>query len=197
MHYGIVQAAGGSIDVDSLLGQGAKFRINLPLVAARRGQDVPVGPTPRHARSSARSSLPRGTENLLLVDDEVGVRRSTSKLLSSLGYAVETAGSGEEALVILARLPIDLMVTDLAMPQMTGTELAGRIRQTRPHLPIVFMSGNMDSDQLRSEIAEGQAVFLQKPVTLATLASTVRRVLDAVAAEAKAEGIHDHASSQQ
>ncbi len=183
--YGILQAVGGSIEVDSQPDQGACFRISLPLVA----QDIPRAITPKRSRST----MPRGDERLLLVDDEPSVRRSTSKLLSSLGYAVETAGSGEEALALLAQTRVDLLVTDLAMPQMTGIDLAERVRERTPELPIVFMSGNLDSDELRSQIAEGQAVFLQKPVTLMTLATCVRQVLDT----ATARGVENNASVQQ
>jgi two-component system cell cycle sensor histidine kinase/response regulator CckA len=184
--YGIVRAAGGSIEVHSELGHGARFRINFPLV----DQDIPQ-PTPQRSRSS----IPRGHERLLLVDDEPSVRRSTSKLLASLGYAVETAGGGEEALELLAHARFDLLLTDLAMPMMSGTDLAARIRQRLPELPIVFMSGNLDCEQLRSEISEGQAVFMQKPVTLAALASCVRQVLDEAAARVR--GVESHASTQQ
>lgn len=184
--YGIVRAAGGSIEVDSEPGHGARFRINFPLIE----QDVPQT-TPQRSRAS----IPHGHERLLLVDDEPSVRRSTSKLLASLGYVVETAGSGEEALDLLGRLEVDLLLTDLAMPQMSGVELAARIRQRMPELPIVFMSGNLDSEQLRSEISEGQAVFLQKPVTLAALATCVRQMLDT--ATTTVRGVQTHASSQQ
>ncbi len=174
--YGITSAAGGSIEVDSRPGDGACFRICLPLAT-----DVPTQAPP-----ASRATVPRGNERLLLVDDEPSVRRSTAKLLTSLGYTVEAMDSGRAALDWLASsdTSIDLLLTDLSMPQMGGDQLAALVHQRLPDLPIVFMSGNLESDQLRCDIAAGRAVFLQKPVTLVALASCVRQVLDMARARA-------------
>jgi CheY-like chemotaxis protein len=167
--FGIIRASGGSIGVESGLGDGARFWILLPLVAATTARPIV---TPTH------SSLPRGTERLLIVDDEPSVRRSTARLLTSLGYSIETAASGDEALAQFQACSFDLLLTDLSMPRMSGTQLAARVREFAPALAIVFMSGNVESDPLRVEIAAGQAVFLQKPITLSVLATCIRQVLD-------------------
>jgi PAS domain S-box-containing protein len=182
--YAILRAADGSIEVDSVLGEGACFRISLPRIEL----DAPLAATPK----LSRSSLPRGHERILLVDDEPGVRRSTAKLLGSLGYAVETAESGSEALDRFAHERFDIVLTDLAMPHMSGVELAARIRERRPEQLVLFLSGNLDSEQLRNDIAAGQAVFLQKPVTLAALAAHVRELLDRGATRGE-----QHASEEQ
>jgi two-component system cell cycle sensor histidine kinase/response regulator CckA len=171
--FGIVRASGGSIAVESGLGEGARFRILLPLVAAT---------TTRPISTPTQSTLPRGTERLLVVDDEPSVRRSTARLLTSLGYSLATAASGQEALAQFETASFDLLLTDLSMPGMSGTQLAARVRERAPSLPIVFMSGNVESDPLRDEIAAGQAVFLQKPIPLTVLANCIRRVLDGLAA---------------
>ncbi|MFV8753440.1 ATP-binding protein [Nannocystaceae bacterium ST9] len=167
--FGIVRASAGTISVESELGQGARFRILLPLIGE---------PASATKSGAARASLPRGSERLLVVDDDSSVRRSTARLLASLGYVLATAAGGEEALAQFQPRSFDLLLTDLSMPQMTGTELAERIRELDPELPIVFMSGNLESDPLRVEIAAGQAVFLQKPITLSLLANCIRHVLD-------------------
>jgi PAS domain S-box-containing protein len=180
--YAILRAAEGSIEVDSELGRGACFRISLPRVEL----DAPLAATPK----LSRSSLPRGHERILLVDDEPGVRRSTAKLLGSLGYAVEMAESGSEALERFGRESFDIVLTDLAMPHMSGVELAARMHEQRPEQPVLFLSGNLDSEQLRKDIAAGQAAFLQKPVTLAALAAQVRELLD----RAARRGVEQHAS---
>ncbi len=174
--FGIVRASGGSIHVESELGRGATFRIHLPLVPSQAA--APVVPP-----SLPRPSLPRGNERVLVVDDESSVRRSTARLLTSLGYALSTAASGNEALAQVEDQSFDLLLTDLSMPGMTGTELAAQIRERVPSLPIVFMSGNVGSDPLREQIAAGRAVFLQKPITLLVLATCIRQVLDGTASQ--------------
>jgi two-component system cell cycle sensor histidine kinase/response regulator CckA len=167
--FGIVQASGGHIRVDSQLGHGTAFVITLPLRAA---------PAPAPVSAPQRPALPRGRERLLIVDDEPSVRRSMARLLASLGYAVETAADGSEALAALHASARDLVLTDLSMPRMTGEELAHAIHEFAPQLPIVFMSGNLDSVPLRAKIVAGELEFLQKPVALAELAACIRRVLD-------------------
>jgi PAS domain S-box-containing protein len=166
--FGIVRGSGGNIRVDSQLGRGTAFVITLPL-------RPPLLVT---AQAQQRTTLARGSERLLIVDDEPSVRRSMARLLASLGYAVETAADGSEALALLHADARDLVLTDLSMPRMTGEQLADAIHEFAPRLPIVFMSGNLDSEPLRAKIVAGELEFLQKPVALAELAACIRRVLD-------------------
>jgi two-component system, cell cycle sensor histidine kinase and response regulator CckA len=172
--YGIIQQASGDILVESdLPGGGTCFHLYLPTVAE---------PVARPISGPHLQAVPRGTEAILLVEDDDAVRRSTTKLLGALGYRVEAACNGVEALERWDRLDVDLVLTDLSMPIMGGAELAKRLRERAPDLPIVFMSGNLDVDELREQIEHGRARFLQKPVSLRELAQTTREALDAAGA---------------
>ena len=123
--------------------------------------------------------MPKGHERILLVEDDDVVRRSTAKLLGLLGYSVELAHNGLEALTrIDAGLAVDLVLTDVRMPELGGAELAQELYARIPSLPILFMSGNLDVIELREQVEQGRVSFLQKPATLRELARATREILD-------------------
>ena len=172
--YGIVHQHSGRIEAESEPGQGALFRIFLPLT--RR-------PAEREYTAPRKRAVPGGTERVLLVEDNASVRVSMLRMLSRLGYEVETATDGLEALEMLwDGLIVDIVVTDLSMPRLDGAGLATKLEEHAPELPIIFMSGNLDDPGLRAKIEQGHARFLQKPVTLRIIAQSVREMLDASAA---------------
>ncbi|HQU14080.1 MAG TPA: response regulator, partial [Thermodesulfobacteriota bacterium] len=121
-----------------------------------------------------------GTETVLLAEDEEVVRRLTREILSGNGYKVLEAGNGREALLLSEahRGEIHLLLTDVAMPKMSGRELTERIRLQRPDLRILYMSGYTDDVILRQGVIEDGIPFLQKPFTPEALARKVREVLD-------------------
>jgi CheY-like chemotaxis protein len=171
--YGIIKASGGHIHVVSRPAQGTTFTIHLPRVPASAppaSAAVPSSPPPRE----------RGTETVLIVEDEDMVRAVVHTLLTQSGYRVLEASQGQEALTISQQHagPIHLLVTDVIMPQMSGRELAERLGQTRPEMKVLFVSGYTDDDVLRHGVREESASFLQKPFTGDALARKVREVLD-------------------
>jgi two-component system cell cycle sensor histidine kinase/response regulator CckA len=168
--YGIIRQAGGDVEVESSVGRGTSFRVYLPLAQAPAAH-VASGPHP--------AGFPRGSEHVLLVEDNEAVRLSMAKLLTALGYAVTTAADGLEAQDhINVGLDVDLVLTDLAMPRLGGAELAKWLADQGLSLPVVFMSGNLDVDELREQVELGKVQFLQKPVALRELALGVRAALD-------------------
>lgn len=168
--YGIIGQAGGDVEVESSVGRGTCFRVYLPL-APPPSIRAPSGP---HV-----AALPRGSEHVLLVEDNEAVRLSMAKLLGALGYQVTQAVDGIDALErFSAGLRFDLVLTDLAMPRLDGAQLAAELAEREPGLPVMFMSGNLDADHLRTKVELGQVQFLQKPVTLRELAPAVRSALD-------------------
>ncbi|HLG55929.1 MAG TPA: PAS domain S-box protein [Vicinamibacterales bacterium] len=168
---GVVKQSGGRIDVHSQPGLGTTFNIYLPATAAAAAGD-PI-------RSDART-LSAGTETILLVEDEPAVREMTQAALQRRGYTVLPASSGAEALEIARDNPgrIDLVLTDVVMPGMSGPQLVERLRAEHPVLAAVFMSGYTSDAVLRHGIETGEADFLQKPFSTAALAAKLRQVLD-------------------
>ena len=124
--------------------------------------------------------MPPGTETLLLVEDEAGVRGFAKRALQSCGYKVLEAEGGQNALQFAAGQmeSIHLLVTDVVMPRMSGREVAERLRAMKPGIKVLYMSGYMDDAVLRHGIVAADNDFLQKPFTPADLAIKVRHVLD-------------------
>ncbi len=171
--YGIVKQSGGYIWVDSEVGKGTSVRIYLPrLRVAER--------TPAESRRFTPASTPRGSETLLLVEDEEGVRDLIREWLVGHGYAVLAAGNGVEALDVSSSFSgrIDLLLADVVMPQMGGPALAKRLTALRPETRVIYLSGYADEALGDRQVIENGAAFLQKPFALESLVRKIREVLD-------------------
>ncbi|HEV8304399.1 MAG TPA: response regulator [Gemmatimonadales bacterium] len=170
--YGIIKQTGGHIWVYSELGRGTTFKVYLPRV------DEPAEPL--EAPSTARPQNLRGTERILLVEDESAVRAVTRQLLQRNGYTVIEAPEGGVALTLLkgGQVSVDLLLTDVVMPGMSGRELAERAVTGRPDLRVLFMSGYTDDAVVRHGILEAGLNYLQKPFHPGALLRKVRDVLD-------------------
>jgi PAS domain S-box-containing protein len=169
---GIILQSGGHIHVETGPGQGTCFNIFLPAAAARRATPAPP----------AISTPARVTGSILLVEDEIEVRRFAATLLRERGYRVIEASDGEEALSQCASERMDLLLTDVVMPKMSGTELAARVRSAQPQVRVLFMSG-YSNEVLSWPSGSGQdAGFIQKPFAVDALTSKVREMLGEKAA---------------
>ncbi len=170
--FGIVQQSGGTVACDSELGRGTRFTILLPRAA---GVEEPV----RHVERGL-SQAPKGSEVVLLVEDDEGVRGLTRLILQRSGYVVLEAKDGHEGLTTVQAHPgtIDLLVTDVLMPGLSGGALAAQALKQRPGLKILFVSGHVESTIVMEGVAAGMA-FLQKPYAPGELAAKVRSILDA------------------
>lgn len=168
--YGIVKQSGGDIGVESQVGGGTTFTISLPQVEA-------LALTPQPFRFEGPVG---GSETVLLVEDDASVRNLLATALEHQGYRVLTASHGGEALALAAAYPtiIHLLVTDVVMPQMSGPDLAARLRAVRPTMRVVFISGYTDDALSTHNIAEIGDTFLQKPFLPYELARKARAVLD-------------------
>jgi PAS domain S-box-containing protein len=172
MVYGAVQQLGGSITVESELGRGSRFRLSFAEVAEAAVLIAVDG--------GSATELPRGTETILLVEDEDAVRITTRRLLEHLGYTVLDAASGAEAIVLAERLGerVALLLTDVVMPGMNGRELATRLRASRPGLRVLYTSGHTGSVLSRHGGLEEGTHFLAKPFAPAALARKLRELID-------------------
>jgi PAS domain S-box-containing protein len=170
--YGVVKQSGGYVWVYSEPGRGTSFKIYLPRIEETA---VPAG---RDGKSDMEIPQ-RGTETILLVEDEKGVRELAREYLASSGYTVIDAEDGHTALELAAMHvgPIHLLLTDVVMPGISGRELAERVSQIRPGIKIIYMSGYTDQAVVHHGILQNDAVLLQKPFTLMTLAGKLREIL--------------------
>jgi len=170
--YGIVKQSGGSIWASSEINRGTTFTAYLP------PSSQPVSPV---VLEQTPSTIPRGAgQTILLVEDDDGVRALTLNVLIRLGYRVLSAGCGDEALGIARRTtePIDLLLTDVVMPDMGGRDLVARFARVRPGVKVLFMSGYTDDAILQHGVLDEGTAFLHKPFTHERLSAAVRSALD-------------------
>ena len=167
--YGVVKQNHGAIMVYSEPGKGTTFKIYLPMV------EVPA----EVAAANGSTAEPRGSETVLLCEDESAIRKLLQTMLGRLGYRILVAENPREALEMARRHngSIDLLLTDIVMPEMSGFELARAVRGNRPHMKVLFMSGYTDNRVNNSWMLEPGTPFLHKPFTGASLAQKVREAL--------------------
>jgi len=168
--YGIIKQSGGYVLVQSEPGHGTTFRIYLPRVEESA---EPIG--------TVRISQPQhgGSETVLLVEDEQSVRQLVRETLEAKGYTILEAENGEAALQIVAEQPdtIDMLITDVVMPGMSGRELSARLCATHPQTKVLYLSGYTEDAIVHEGVLEAGTAFLQKPFTLQMLSRKVREVL--------------------
>jgi two-component system cell cycle sensor histidine kinase/response regulator CckA len=173
--YGIVKQSGGYVWAYSEPGQGTTFKIYLPVVDAA----LSAAAVPLNAPGAIEGEV------VLIVEDEEAVRTVTGRVLTGEGYEVLEAADGRQALDLMAQRSgrVDLVITDVAMPVLNGRELADRLRELRPNLPVLFMSGYTDDEMVRRGLIEPNKPFVSKPFTPEVLSAKVRLLLDQAAAK--------------
>jgi len=169
--YGIVKQSGGNVWIYSEPGRGTTFKVYLPQVVSdprELGEEV------------AEVAPPGGSETILLVEDEAVVRGLARRILEQAGYSVVEASRGDEALRFCAEHAdeVDLLLTDVVMPEMSGKQLADQLKSQYPALRMVFMSGYTDESIVHHGVLDSSVEFIQKPFTPAALVRKVREVLD-------------------
>lgn len=170
--YGIIKQSGGHISVYSEIGRGTTFKIYLPQADKLAESSV---------ERLAAPALPRGTETILLVEDDAALREMAVTLLRRIGYQVWAAANGVEALSLKQQRHvghIDLLFTDVVMPHMSGKELADRVQALFPHTRILFTSAYTENAIVQQGIFDKGMALLQKPFTPSALARKVREMLD-------------------
>ncbi len=169
--YGIVKQSGGNIWAYSELGNGTSFKLYLPRVTEDAQE---------YKRRAEPERAAQGTETILLVEDDETVRKLAREVLQNYGYQVLDAANGDAALSISAhyKQPIDLLLTDVVMPGMSGRKVADRLSQSCPEIKVLFMSGYTDDAIVHHGVLDADTPFIQKPFAPDVLARKVREVLD-------------------
>jgi signal transduction histidine kinase len=169
MAYGVASAAGGDLRIDSTPGEGTTVTMYLPRTAAAEvAAALPSG--------GDTAAAPTRTVDVLLVDDDLEVRRAVADMLRGSGHRVTEAENGPQALLMLERSAPDLMLLDYAMPGMNGAQLAANVLDRRPDLKLLFLTGFADSAAI-DEAVDGRARILKKPVSAAALAAAIEELL--------------------
>ncbi len=170
--YGIVRQSGGQICIESEEGKGTIVRIYLPRVPP---------PPPQPYKKPNRKKLPVGTETILVLEDDISVRHISVRVLRNLGYQVIEAANGDDAQRLISEnggRKIDLLLTDMVMPQMSGRRFADWLRSANPNIKVVFVSGYLEESLHPGDRRGPDMVFLPKPFDSEQLAAKVREALD-------------------
>jgi CheY-like chemotaxis protein len=186
--YGVIKQSGGYIFVESEPGRGTQFKIFLPRV---EGSAVELEPT-------APSQKTHGRRTILIAEDEAALRKLTRNTLKHLGYAVLGASNGTEAIEIAGRCNshIDLLLTDVVMPGMSGRELAQRLALTRPDMKILYMTGYTDGAIAEHGVLEAGISILRKPFTHAQLIQSLDGIFEERSYVVTREESHGYTESQ-
>ena len=182
--HGIVKKNDGAIRVESKPGHGTTVEVLFPQIEARAAAEVPKA-----------GALPTGTERILVVDDEASLVEMTSRILERLAYTVVGTTSSTEALRLVQTQPdrFDLVITDMAMPEMAGDRLARELLSLRPDMPVILCTGHSDRIDAERAVKLGIAGYYMKPLEMKTLAKEVRNVLDEAKLKRNIEGPGLHA----
>lgn len=174
--YGIVQQGGGQISVTSKPGRGTEFTVHLPRTTEKAQAAANT------TDNSAVNQDLRGSESVLLVEDESSLRGILAEHMSEYGYSVHEAANAGEALEIAAGCKIDLLITDIVMPEANGQELATTLAASHPGIRVIFISGYAEHAALEDALRQPNALFVQKPFRLRNLLAKVRQALHSEAA---------------